>query len=274
MQLRMPARRLDEGSILISGLFSAQNFQPPVEFCIMHAKHLRAIGTKVQSPRLGLIERPSLHEELVARLRDLVVEGELAPGARLNERLLCERFGVSRTPLREAVKVLASEELIELLPNRGAAVTALTRTDVRQLFEVMGALEALAGELACQRVDESQLATIRALHYQMLVHHTRGELREYFQCNQQIHEKIVHAAGNAVLAATYRALSGRIRRPRYLANQTQERWDHAVLEHGEILDALLARDGTRLAGLLRRHLDNKLEAVMSAIETVAVAKRG
>jgi DNA-binding GntR family transcriptional regulator len=214
-----------------------------------------------------LIERPSLHEELVTRLRDLVVEGELVPGTRLNERLLCERFGVSRTPLREAVKVLASEELVELLPNRGAVVTALTRADVRQLFEVMSALEALAGELACQRIDESQLASIRALHYQMLLHHTRGELHEYFQCNQQIHEKIVHAAGNAVLAATYRALSGRIRRPRYLANQTQERWDHAVIEHGEILDALLARDGQNLARLLRRHLENKLEAVMSAIET-------
>lgn len=220
----------------------------------------------MQAPKLDLIERSSLHGELVTRLRDLVVEGELAPGTRLNERLLCERFGVSRTPLREAVKVLASEELVELQPNRGAVVTALTRADLRELFDVMGALEALAGELACQRIDEARLAAIRALHYQMLLHHARAELHEYFRCNQQIHEKIVEAAGNGVLAATYRSLSGRIRRPRFMANQSQERWDHAVLEHGEILEALVARDGARLGALLRRHLANKLEAVMAAID--------
>jgi DNA-binding GntR family transcriptional regulator len=230
----------------------------------------------MQSPKLELIDRPSLHEELVTRLRDLVVEGELPPGTRLNERLLCERFGVSRTPLREAVKVLASEELVELLPNRGAVVTALTSVVLRQLFEVMGALEGLAGELACQRIDDARLAAIRALHYQMLLHHTRAELPEYFRCNQQIHESIVDAAGNAVLASTYRSLSGRIRRARYMANQSQERWDRAVREHGEILKALSARDGRRLSDLLRRHLTNKLEVVIAAIESygLPVAERG
>ncbi|HET8608462.1 MAG TPA: GntR family transcriptional regulator [Burkholderiales bacterium] len=220
----------------------------------------------MESPKLALIDRPSLHEELVNRLRDLIVEGELPPGTRLNERVLCERFGVSRTPLREAVKVMASEDLVELLPNRGAVVTALTEADVRYLFEVMGALEALAGELACRRIDDAGLAEIRALHYQMLLHHTRGELPEYFKCNQQIHEKIVAAAGNPVLAATYRSLSGRIRRARYMANLSQERWDHAVHEHEQILEALTAHDGARLRDLLQRHLANKFEVVRTAIE--------
>lgn len=220
----------------------------------------------MESPKLALIDRPSLHEELVNRLRDLIVEGELSPGTRLNERVLCERFGVSRTPLREAVKVMASEDLVELLPNRGAVVTALTKADVRYLFEVMGALEALAGELACRRIDDAGLAEIRALHYQMLLHHTRGELPEYFKCNQQIHEKIVAAAGNPVLAATYRSLSGRIRRARYMANLSQERWDHAVHEHEQILEALTAHDGARLRDLLQRHLANKFEVVRTAIE--------
>jgi DNA-binding GntR family transcriptional regulator len=220
----------------------------------------------MESPKLALIDRPSLHEELVTRLRDLIVEGELAPGTRLNERVLCQRFGVSRTPLREAVKVMASEDLVELLPNRGAVVTALTEADVRYLFEVMGALEALAGELACQRIDDAGLAEIRALHYQMLLHHTRGELPDYFKCNQRIHEKIVAAAGNPVLVATYRSLSGRIRRARYMANLSQERWDHAVREHEQILEALSAHDGARLRDLLQRHLANKFEVVRAAIE--------
>ncbi len=223
----------------------------------------------MESPKLALIGRPSLHEELVNRLRDLIVEGELPPGTRLNERVLCERFGVSRTPLREAVKVMASEDLVELLPNRGAVVTALTEADLRYLFEVMGALEALAGELACQRIDDSGLAEIRALHYQMLLHYTRGELPDYFKCNQQIHEKIVAAAGNPVLAATYRSLSGRIRRARYMANLSQERWDRAVREHEQILDALTTRDGALLRDLLQQHLANKFDVVRATIEPSA-----
>ncbi|MEE8500357.1 MAG: GntR family transcriptional regulator, partial [Kiloniellales bacterium] len=122
------------------------------------------------------IVRASLHEELVARLRDLIVEGELTPGARVPERTLCQRFGVSRTPLREALKVLASDGLLELLPNRGATVARLTAADLDEMFPVMGALEALAGELACARISDAELAEIRALHYQMALHHTRGEL--------------------------------------------------------------------------------------------------
>jgi DNA-binding GntR family transcriptional regulator len=223
----------------------------------------------MESPKTAPIARPTLHEELVTRLRDLIVEGELGPGTRLNERVLCQRFGVSRTPLREAVKVMASEGLVELLPNRGAEVTALTDEGVQYLFEVIGALEGLAGELACQRIDESGLAEIRVLHYTMLMHHTRRELPEYFRCNQKIHEQIVAAAGNPVLAATYRSLSTRIRRARYVANHSQERWDHAVREHEQILEALAARDGAKLRDLLQLHLANKLEVVKAAIEMQA-----
>jgi DNA-binding GntR family transcriptional regulator len=221
----------------------------------------------MESSKHPSIDRPSLHEELVARLRNLIVEGELPPGARLNERMLCVRFGVSRTPLREAVKVLASEELVELLPNRGAVVTALTSEGVQYVFEVIGALEALAGELACQRISAAQLAEIRALHYEMLMHHSRRELPGYFRCNQQIHEKIVEAAGNPVLAATYRSHSGRIRRARYVANLSQERWNDAVREHEQIIDALAARDGHKLRDLLQVHLANKFQVVKATRDT-------
>ena len=119
----------------------------------------------------GPIERQSLHEAVTARLRDMIVEGEYPPGSRLPERVLCETFGISRTPLREALKVLASEGLLELAPHRGARVAGLTAMDVDELFPVMGALEALAGELACARITEMELAEIRALHYQMVLHH-------------------------------------------------------------------------------------------------------
>lgn len=211
------------------------------------------------------IARVTLHDELVARLRDLIVEGELAPGARVPERTLCERFGVSRTPLREALKVLASEGLLDLLPNRGATVARLTPADLDEMFPVMGALEALAGELACARITDEQIAEVRALHYQMVLHYTRKELPQYFRLNQRIHELIMDAAGNAALTRMYQGLAGRIRRARYLANMSMARWDTAVEEHEAILLALSQRDAARLSRILKQHLQNKGETVKEAL---------
>lgn len=205
--------------------------------------------------------RADLHGELLEELRDLIVEGELPAGSRVAERVLCERFGVSRTPLREALKVLAAEGLIELLPNRGARIARLTAEDIAQTLKVIGTLEALAGELACERLTADEVVEIRALHLEMLAHHARRDRPAYFKANQAIHRAIVAASGNTVLAQTYAGLSGRIRRARYAANLDLRRWDEAVAEHEKILDALTARDGAQLARLLRTHLDNKSYAL-------------
>jgi DNA-binding GntR family transcriptional regulator len=218
-------------------------------------------GAEARQP----IRRASLHDTVVDRLRDLIVEGDLAPGARVPERELTLRFGVSRTPLREALKVLASEGLVDLLPNRGARVAQITPRDVEDMFEVMGALEGLSGELACQRIGDDEIATIRALHYEMLAHHARGDLPAYFRTNQAIHEAILAAARNGALTQSYQTLAGRIRRARYRANLSPERWAEAVAEHERILDALAKREGTTLAWLLRQHLKNKCEVVKAAL---------
>jgi len=213
------------------------------------------------------IGRSPLHQEIGERLRNMIFDGDLLAGDRISERDLCQRFDISRTPLREALKVLASESLITLLPNRGARVTQLTSEDVDEVFPVLGTLEALSGELACENISDEQIAEIRALHYQMALHHTRGERPEYFRLNQQIHEKIMSASGNHTLANVFRGLSGRIGRARYMANIARERWDEAMNEHEQILDALIARDGKRLAEVLKAHLTNKCEAVKDVIRT-------
>ncbi len=218
------------------------------------------------------IPRRSLHDEVVDRVREMVLDGQIPAGERLHERALCERLGVSRTPLREALKVLASEGLVELRPNRGATVTRLTIADVEEMFEVMGALEALAGELACRRIADIEIDEIRALHYKMRTHHARGERREYFGLNQEIHRRIAAAAGNETLVGIVDALGARIRRARYQANLSKPRWDAAVAEHDAILEALEARDGPRLAAILRRHLANKCEVVKAAIRAERAAE--
>jgi DNA-binding GntR family transcriptional regulator len=191
----------------------------------------------------------------------MIVEGELAPGERIREQAVCDRIGLSRTPLREAMKVLAAEGLVNLQPNRGATVSDPGPVDIADTFRVIGALEALAGELACARVNDKEVAEIRVLHYQMALHQARGELREYFRLNQRIHEALVKLSGNNVLIETHRQLGGRIRRQRFAANRSSGRWEQAMQEHEQILEALAARDGTRLGEILRIHLDNKLTAV-------------
>jgi len=216
--------------------------------------------------KAAAIQRRPLHDEVVEKLRDMIGEGELEPGQRVPEKLLCVRFGVSRTPLREALKVLASEGLVDLYPNRGAVIAKIELGELEEMFPVMGHLEALAGELACANISEDEIAEIRALHYQMVVHFRRGDRPEYFRVNQQIHDLILTAARNRTLAGVHRTLAGRIRRARYLANMTAGRWAKAVEEHEQILVRLAERDGPGLAALLKRHLANKFEAVKESLQ--------
>jgi len=211
--------------------------------------------------------RRPLHEEAADRLRDMIVGGELSPGERFTEQSLCDRMGLSRTPLREAIKTLTSEGLIILQPNRGASVASLSLKDIEDTFRVIGVMEALAGELACANLGDDDVAEIRVLHYQMALHRARGERLDYFKLNQRIHEKIVELSGNAVLMETHKRLGGRIRRHRFAANLAPERWDQAIREHEEMLQALEQRDGKKLAEVLRRHLDNKRAAAENATAT-------
>ena len=212
------------------------------------------------------IGRRPLHEEVIDQLRERIVQGTLAPGMRLNERVLCEQLGISRTPLREAIKILATEGLVELLPNRGAIVTPLEARNIADTLSVMGALEAVAGELACVNASDAAIGEIRALHYEMLACHAREDLVGYFRCNQQIHLQIIEACGNPVLRNTYRQLNANVLRARYMANLSTERWQAAVKEHDDILAALVARDAPRLKALLAEHLAHKVASVMAALE--------
>src|SRR3546814_10976245 len=105
------------------------------------------------------VDRRTLPAAAAERLRELIIEGQLSAGTRLNERALCERLGVSRTPLREAFRLLASEGLVEIQPNRGARVTVLSENDIRESFTVLGGLAALSGELACQNATANTIAS-------------------------------------------------------------------------------------------------------------------
>jgi DNA-binding GntR family transcriptional regulator len=213
----------------------------------------------------------SLHEEVLVRLRDYIVEGHIADGARVPEKQLCELFGISRTPLREALKVLASEGLIDLLPNRGARVRPLDQQEIGELFDLMGGLESLAGRLACEKMSETEFLEIEKIHHEMYSHYLRKDLSNYFKCNQIIHRMIVDAARNSALKTSYLSLADRMRRLRYSANldRHRDRWGEAMREHEVILDALRRRASQELADILFKHLRNKQIAAKEHFSGVA-----
>ncbi len=208
----------------------------------------------------------ALHEQATSQLRALLVEGFIAPGSKLNERALAERMALSRTPVREAIKRLAAEGLVELITNRGAIAVQLSELDVQHTFEVMAGLEGQSGELAAQRITTAELNEIRAQHFEMMAAYTRRDLSRYYQINARIHELINSAAKNPVLASTYRQVNARIQALRFRSNQDEDKWLQAVGEHEAMIQALERRDGAALRILLVNHLLNKRAAVLALIK--------
>jgi DNA-binding GntR family transcriptional regulator len=220
------------------------------------------------------IPRAALHEQVAQRLRQMLVEGRIAPGAKLNERELAELLNVSRTPLREGIKMLAAEGLVELLPNRGAIAVSLSEADVLNTFEVMAGLEAQAGELAAERITPAELAEVQAMQFEMMAAYTRGDLSAYYAINSRIHTAISAAAKNPVLTTVYKQVNARLQALRFRSNQDGEKWKRALKEHEKMVEALAARDGAAMREVLLMHLRNKRDVVLEQLREAGKAKRG
>lgn len=213
----------------------------------------------IQIARLGLTD------QVAARLRVQLIEGRIPPGAKLNERVLAEQMRVSRTPLREAIKLLAIEGLVDLLPNRGAVAVQLSEADIVHSFEVLAGLEALSGQFAAQRITGAELAELRALHYEMLAAYARRDLSNYYRLNALVHAAINAAARNPVLTATYTRINARVQSLRFRTNQNEAKWKRAVAQHEQMVEALSAKDADALGRVLVQHLHDKLDTVLALL---------
>jgi DNA-binding GntR family transcriptional regulator len=203
------------------------------------------------------IRRRYLHDEVAERLREKILSGELEPKERINETELCELFAISRTPLREAIKILATEGLLELLPNRGARVCSVSEREIEEILEVVAGLEATAADLACRAITDAEIDMIEGKTFVMNKAYQRGDEATYFTLNQEIHTAIMAAARNATLSSIYDNLSSRIQRMRYTAHKTSEQWKRAMDDHAQMVDLLRARNGEALARLMRDHIRSK-----------------
>lgn len=221
----------------------------------------------------GTRQKGRLSAAATATLRGMIVTGALAPGQRLRERELCEALGVSRTPVRDAIRILAQEGLLRGLPNRSAVVTGLALEEVRSLVIVVATIESLAGRLACAAASDAEIAGIAAFQHRMVVHQMRNEMPGYFSANKEFHRSIVVASANPVLLSVWEMLALRVDRARYASNLWPARWPEAIREHQAIIEALILRDAERVAALMHQHVCNGLSVVVARLEGEARSER-
>ena len=233
----------------------------------MNERGAGALAPQPERRPVAAIVRPKpLHETVVERLRDMIVEGELGSGERLHDANLAKILQVSRTPIREATKLLATEGLVDLLPGRGARVSELSSEDILDLFETIAGIERNACELAAERMSERDLDKLQRAHKRMARHHAAGERQPYFKLNHEIHRAIVEASKNATLQAIHASLMSRARRARYAALASHARWMEAMGEHNQIMAALAERDSRRAGEIMRQHDLGTARSIVAALK--------
>ena len=210
--------------------------------------------SRMDLPRPIAIDHPTLPVVIADSLRRLIAEGDLAPGDRLNERQLCDRLKVSRTPLREAYRILSAEGLVELTPKHGARVIELSDDDVANIFDVLAVNEGLAGRLAAEKATPAQLEQIAAMHQEMMAAYRQRDMATYAIAAKATHDAINEAAGNPTLREIYRRLNAQVQKLRYQANLDSDNWASSIRAHEQFVTALLARDAATVETLLRRHV--------------------
>jgi DNA-binding GntR family transcriptional regulator len=211
------------------------------------------------------ITNRSLHDQVASRIRDLIIEGTLEPGSRIDEAHLIEELGVSRTPFREALRTLAAEGLVIVRPSKGSIVRKLTGGEVYSMLEVLGNLERLAGELACERASDSEIDALIELHENMMACYRVRDRMPYYKMNQEFHSRLAELSKNETLQEMQANIQARLKRIRFIGNQEPDSWAGAVADHEEMMRALKKRDGRALGEAMANHLKKTWDRVKDSI---------
>lgn len=207
-----------------------------------------------------LSNRP-LYEDVADRLRDQIFAKQLAPGSWLDEQSLAEQFGISRTPMREAIKALASEGLVTMKIRRGAYVTEVNRSDLEQIFTVLSLLEGQAAKEAALKATEDELNLLDHLHHRLETAAADRDIEQFFEINGKFHELIQQIAGNRWMNGVIDDLRKVLKLHRKDSLTGTGRLQNSLIEHREILRAILKRDDLAAEAAMRKHFANGLEAL-------------
>ncbi|MBI5109891.1 MAG: GntR family transcriptional regulator [Rhodocyclales bacterium] len=208
---------------------------------------------------------PALYEQVAERLRTRIFAHELQPGAWIDEQALAVEYGISRTPLREALKVLASEGLVVLKPRRGCYVTELSEQDIDEVFPVMALLEGRVAEEAARRITSADFARLEAIHADLEKHAAANNADRFFEANQRFHTALQDIAGNRYLAQLIDDARKVIKLTRRDSLRLEGRLKQSLAEHREILDALRDKDAERA----RQHMHDHLMSGRNALARLA-----
>jgi len=212
--------------------------------------------------------RKSLAAVAADNLREFILLGKLGPGMPVRERDLAEAFGISRTPLKEALRILESEGLIDYGPTRRPVVADPSLDEINDWLRVQGALEALAGELACEFATDKQLARIEHLNTSIKEARDSDGQLEAFRRDMAFHDAIVEASGNRALFESHATYNARLWRVRFLSSQRVESREGTRREHLEIVEALKARDAAAAQRALKQHLQTAEVNIAAAMAEV------
>jgi DNA-binding GntR family transcriptional regulator len=213
----------------------------------------------------------ALYQEVAERLRQRIFTHELAPGTWIDEQRLAEQYGISRTPLREALKVLAAEGLVELKPRRGCYVTEISRQDLDDIFPLMALLEGRCAADALRQARPADVAELRAIHEQLESAAREGRIDAFFDANQAFHRHIQDLAGNRWLLSVIQDLRKVLKLSRLHSLSLEGRLEQSLEEHRAIMAAFEAGDVARAEKLMHDHLLSGREALMRMDVKVAKA---
>lgn len=227
---------------------------PPL-WCIQNTPHW------LDNPLKTIINNSPLSHQAVGLLREQIYSHRLAPGQRLDEAMLAEQLGISRTPLREAIKVLGAEGLVELRPRKGCFVTELTERDLEEIFPIMAVLEGrVACEVAGKRTPQ-QLKTLDALHEKLERRAAAGDVDGYYETNYVFHDTMQVCAGNRWLQTVIGDLRKHLKLSRHHSLRLEGRLDASLSEHRALMQALHAQDAEAAERIMRDHLLAQLTAL-------------
>jgi len=219
------------------------------------------------------IQAKTLHQEIVAQIQKMIRKGILVRGQKIDEKSLCESMGVSRTPVREALRLLKSEGLIELIPHKGAFVSQPCIEEINDMFEVMSVLEGTCARLATSHMNDKDLQKIEALHKELEIHYQRRDYVAYLKRNNVFHVFIQELAGNRVLNDVINGLRQKILLYRQRQLYQPERFDQSIQEHRNLMEAFRKRDPDSAESLMKHHLLMQCKALVGLYAS-KVAEQG
>jgi DNA-binding GntR family transcriptional regulator len=212
----------------------------------------------------------TLSQRVRDHLRGEILSNRLTPGTHLQEEIIAAQLGISRAPVREALRLLAAEDLVRIAPRRGAVVRSLSPEEFLAAYQVREALEVLAIRLAIPRLTPLDHSALRDLHQEMVLLAARGDVDGFFEANAAFHTLIVERSGNDRLREIYRQLMNQLRRYRMRSMSLRGGLERSLAEHAAILDAVERRDADAAARLLADHIQIPQRLLHAAPESELV----